>query len=77
MAGGHHGSYKPDPAVENFNLWREQNYLRFRWTPANVRAAILGVVVFPTALYTVVNLTTSRWFWNAKLKDQPLAGKPE
>ncbi|KAJ3770993.1 hypothetical protein FB446DRAFT_742091 [Lentinula raphanica] len=77
MAGGHHGSYKPDPAVENFNLWREQNYLRFRWTPANVRAAILGVVVFPTALYTVVNFTTSRWFWNAKLKDQPLAGKRE
>ncbi|KAE9406482.1 hypothetical protein BT96DRAFT_987621 [Gymnopus androsaceus JB14] len=43
---GHHGPLKTDPAVENANIWREQHYLRFRWTPANARAAILGVVVF-------------------------------
>ncbi|KIK63866.1 hypothetical protein GYMLUDRAFT_241756 [Collybiopsis luxurians FD-317 M1] len=65
--------FKPDAAVENSNLWREQHYLRFRWTPKTARAAILGVVVFPIAVYSAVNYTTSRWSWNAKLKGQSLA----
>ncbi|KAF5376537.1 hypothetical protein D9757_008285 [Collybiopsis confluens] len=71
MAGAH--PLKTDPAVENSNLWREQHYLRFRWTRTTARAAMLGVVVFPIAVYSAASYTSSRWSWNAKLKGQPLA----
>ncbi|KAK7466908.1 hypothetical protein VKT23_003972 [Stygiomarasmius scandens] len=72
--GGHaHGPFKPDPAVENFNTWREQHYLRFRWTRPNVKAAVLGFVVAPVAIYTIVSVSTNRWNWNAKLKDSGLS----
>ncbi|THU99379.1 hypothetical protein K435DRAFT_388534 [Dendrothele bispora CBS 962.96] len=72
--GGHaHGSFKPDPAVENFNTWREQHYLRFRWTRPNVKVAILGFIVAPVTLYAITHATTDRWAWNGKLKDSTLS----
>ncbi|KAF9066853.1 hypothetical protein BDP27DRAFT_1423453 [Rhodocollybia butyracea] len=71
MAGG---VLKTEKAIENHNIWREQHYLRFRWTPASVKTAVVAFIVFPTALYTAISYSSNRWTWNAKLKDQPLAG---
>ncbi|KAK0210529.1 hypothetical protein DFS33DRAFT_1293777 [Desarmillaria ectypa] len=76
MAG--HGPYKfIDPAVERFDRYRETNYLRFRWTPSNIRAGVLAGIVFPTAIYLLASSTDSRWKWTGTLKTESLSIKPE
>ncbi|KAF9451220.1 hypothetical protein P691DRAFT_757500 [Macrolepiota fuliginosa MF-IS2] len=67
-----HGSIKEDPAIERFNTMRETSYLRFKWTPATVRTALLGFIVVPSAIYYFADKYHVRWDWVGRRRGQPL-----
>ncbi|KAF9264919.1 hypothetical protein L218DRAFT_1076351 [Marasmius fiardii PR-910] len=72
MAGAH-GPLREDPAIEKFNTQREQHYLRFKWTPQNVRIVLWGGLIFPVAVYTVASVTDKRWKWWGTRKSEKLS----
>ncbi|KAI4518963.1 hypothetical protein EV122DRAFT_281502 [Schizophyllum commune] len=45
------GVLKTDPAIERFNLLRENVHTRFRWTRHSIKTAIVGVVAVPVAIW--------------------------
>ncbi|KAF9002034.1 hypothetical protein BDQ17DRAFT_1357966 [Cyathus striatus] len=70
---GHgHGPLKVDPAIERFDIMRENAYLHFRWTPRTVKTAIFGFIVFPVATYYIADRYYRHWNWVGKLKGESL-----
>ncbi|TFK26402.1 hypothetical protein FA15DRAFT_667493 [Coprinopsis marcescibilis] len=69
-------SFKHDPAIDRFNAMREGAYLNFKWTRKTVTTAVIGFIVFPTALYYMTARTHNRWNWTGKRKGEPLAINP-
>ncbi|OSC97661.1 hypothetical protein PYCCODRAFT_1481184 [Trametes coccinea BRFM310] len=74
MAG--HGYTKTDPAVERWNTMRESVYKYFRFNSRTARQSILGMIVFPAAIYAIAAHQDMRWDWKGKRKDEPLARNP-
>ncbi|OBZ75068.1 hypothetical protein A0H81_04711 [Grifola frondosa] len=73
MAGGY---MKHDAGIDRWNTMREDMYKHFRFTPRTVWQSIIGLVVFPGAVYYISLKTDSKWSWAGKLKGQPLARIP-
>ncbi|KAI0373365.1 hypothetical protein BV20DRAFT_1050253 [Pilatotrama ljubarskyi] len=74
MAG--HGYTKIDPAVERWNTMRESVYHNFRFNSRTARQSILGMVVFPAALFAVAYSQDMKWGWTGKRKGESLARNP-
>ncbi|KAF9050735.1 hypothetical protein BDZ89DRAFT_1057169 [Hymenopellis radicata] len=77
MAGGNgHGPFRmTDPAVERFDQFRETQYKRFRWTPANARFFFVYVIAVPTVIYGIASYGDSRYKWKGALKSDVLDQK--
>ncbi|KAM5535562.1 hypothetical protein V8D89_010729 [Ganoderma adspersum] len=71
MAG--HGYTKTDPAVERWNTMREAVYKHFRFNSRTARQSILGMIVFPAAVFAVAYHQNGRYDWTAKRKGESLA----
>ncbi|KAI0654719.1 hypothetical protein C8Q70DRAFT_1047795 [Cubamyces menziesii] len=63
-----------DPAVERWNTMREAVYKHFRFNSRTARQSILGMVVFPAAVFTIAY--SQDWDWTGKRKGEPLARNP-
>ncbi|KAI0328093.1 hypothetical protein GY45DRAFT_1436440 [Cubamyces sp. BRFM 1775] len=74
MAG--HGYTKTDPAVERWNTMREAVYKNFRFNSRTTRQSIMGMVVFPAAVFAVAYSQDMKWDWTGKRKGEPLARNP-
>ncbi|EEB89558.1 hypothetical protein MPER_12328, partial [Moniliophthora perniciosa FA553] len=72
-------SLSEDPAVEKFNAWREQHYLRFRWTRQNARIVVWAGLIVPVATYVGVAQAQENWKWWGARKTERLtvSNKPE
>jgi len=73
---GGHGYVKHDPAIERWNLMREDVYKHFKFTPRAAVISIVGLLVFPASIYWVAANTDSRWKWGGTRKGQPFAVRP-
>ncbi|KAI0668561.1 hypothetical protein C8Q78DRAFT_1047811 [Trametes maxima] len=74
MAG--HGYTKTDPAVERWNTMREAVYKHFRFNARTARQSILGMVVFPAAVFAIAYNQDLKYDWTGKRKGVPLARNP-
>ncbi|ESK88406.1 hypothetical protein Moror_14728 [Moniliophthora roreri MCA 2997] len=78
--GGHgHGALREDPAIEKFNTWREQHYLRFRWTRQNARIVVWAGLIVPVAMYVgiVQAQEKTKWWGARKTEKLVVSNKPE
>ncbi|TBU47006.1 hypothetical protein BD309DRAFT_887440 [Dichomitus squalens] len=71
MAG--HGYTKLDPAVERWNVMREDVYKHFRFNSRTARQSILGMIVFPAAIFALSYNQFGVWDWTGKRKGESLA----
>ncbi|KAI0710449.1 hypothetical protein C8T65DRAFT_739718 [Cerioporus squamosus] len=71
MAG--HGYTKIDPAVERWNTMREAVFKHFRFNSRTARQSILGMVVFPLAVFALSYNQDMKWDWTGKRKTESLA----
>ncbi|EIW60728.1 uncharacterized protein TRAVEDRAFT_118592, partial [Trametes versicolor FP-101664 SS1] len=60
-----------DPAVERWNTMREAVYKNFRFNMRTARQSILGMIVFPAAIFTIAY--SQDWNWVGKRKGESLA----
>ncbi|KAF5358222.1 hypothetical protein D9756_001816 [Leucocoprinus leucothites] len=83
-----HGPVKEDPAIERFNTFvstsilflyslqtpfqRESAYMRFKWTPGAARAAFIGFIGVPLAIYYFADKYHVRWDWVGKRRGQSI-----
>ncbi|TRM56617.1 hypothetical protein BD626DRAFT_518733 [Schizophyllum amplum] len=57
---GHGGVLKTDPAIERFNVLRENSHTRFRWTRHSIKTAMVGVIAVPVAIFLTAKYGTDR-----------------
>ncbi|KAI0317769.1 hypothetical protein OF83DRAFT_1171722 [Amylostereum chailletii] len=67
-----HDVVKHDPAVERWNHMREDAYRHFRFTNKATWLALAGLVIVPSAIYTLASSEDNKWNWTAKRKGQSL-----
>ncbi|OJT04078.1 hypothetical protein TRAPUB_5230 [Trametes pubescens] len=72
MGRVHEGSMT-DPAVERWNTMREAVYKNFRFNTRTARQSILGMLVFPAAIFTIAYSQDVKWDWVGKRKGESLA----
>jgi len=68
-------SVKPDPAIERWNIMREDVYKHFKWTRRTTRTGMIGMVLVPAAVYALCAVTDSKYDWRGKRKGESLAVK--
>ncbi|KAL1743274.1 hypothetical protein HDZ31DRAFT_83515 [Schizophyllum fasciatum] len=66
------GVLKPDPAIERFNILRENSHTRFRWTRHSIKTALVGVVAVPVAIWLSASYGLDTVQTRVPRKDAPL-----
>ncbi|EIM90510.1 uncharacterized protein STEHIDRAFT_154326 [Stereum hirsutum FP-91666 SS1] len=74
MAG--HGYVKHDPAVERWNSMRENVWRYFKFTRQTTKVSLIGLVIFPGAIYLTSTLSIGKWDWKGRRKDETLLRNP-
>ncbi|KAG8941774.1 hypothetical protein FRC04_004091 [Tulasnella sp. 424] len=75
MAGGH-GALKTDPALERWNLMRENVYMHFKFTPSVTRKVLFWAGVVPVAAFYMAANQDYKWDWAGKTKNESLYRVP-
>ncbi|KAG9013020.1 hypothetical protein FRB94_004413 [Tulasnella sp. JGI-2019a] len=73
---GDHGALKPDPALERWNLMREDVYKHFKFTPSVTRKVILWAAIVPVTAWAIASQQDYKWDWAGKGKTESLYRTP-
>ncbi|CAL1703719.1 unnamed protein product [Somion occarium] len=60
---------KKDPAIERWVEMKENVYKHFRFTPRTTVIAILGILVWPGAVFYLSKHQGEKWSWRGKRKE--------
>ncbi|KII88784.1 hypothetical protein PLICRDRAFT_176325 [Plicaturopsis crispa FD-325 SS-3] len=71
-----HGYVKHDPAIERWNIMREDVFRHFRFTSRTTWVTMCGVFIVPGAFYLIASSNDRKWNWRGALKGESLASKP-
>jgi len=71
-----HGYVKKDPAIERWNLMREDVYKHFRFTSRASWISLTGLVFVPGALLWLSAQQDLKWNWVGKRKGESLYTTP-
>ncbi|KIM65096.1 hypothetical protein SCLCIDRAFT_22902 [Scleroderma citrinum Foug A] len=61
-----------DPAIERWNLMREDAYKHFRFTRRTTFVALTGCLFVPAAIYYLASQTHYTFKWTGKRKGESL-----